>query len=298
MNHEYYAKQEQQHDKHIVIPDLHGESKLLDQVIDKYHDDQTRFVFLGDIIDQKGFADDDNNTKNIFESIKELGNLAVMTMANHEFVMQGGLFAKNQQIKEHYSTYWNMISQNTFEAYDLKPAIRDDHEAMGLLKLAMAELGHTAVLRSTVMYYETNKFIATHAGLEPKTDWLEQRDQLDKLAGELRVDNFPDYGGARDLPTQIFGIENAMGAEKIEGTNKISLSGHAHYLAPDSKRFQSLNIPISPERILHNGTKIRLASQVNYPSRQDLYIWKDWDEKIDVIPNPSRAKYDTQVEAA
>lgn len=298
MSHEYYAKQEQQHDKHIVIPDLHGESKLLDIVVDKYHDDQTRFVFLGDIIDKKGIDEKDNNTKHIFETIKDLGDLAVMTMANHEFVMQGGLFAKNQQIKDHYATYWNMISQNTFEAYELKPAIRDDHEAMGLLKLAMTELGHAAVLRSTVMYYETDKFIATHAGLEPKTDWEEQRNQLDKLASELRVDKFPDYGEARDLPSQIFGIENAMGAERIEGTNKISLSGHAHYLTPDSKRFQRLNIPISPDRVLHNGTKIRLASQVNYPSKQDLYIWKDWDEEIDVIPNPTRAKYDTQVEAA
>ena len=298
MNHEHYAKQEQQHDKHIVIPDLHGESKLLDQVIDKYHDDQTRFVFLGDIIDQKGIAEDDNNTKNIFESIKELGDLAVMTMANHEFVMQGGLFAKKPEIRNHYSTYWNMISQNTFEAYDLKPAIRDDHEAMGLLKLAMAELGHVAVLRSTVMYYETDKFIATHAGLEHNTEWIEQREQLDKLAGELSSDNFPDYGGARDLPSQIFGIENAMGAEENKGTDKICLSGHAHYLTPDSKRFQRLNIPISGERVLHNGTKIRLASQVNFPSRQDLYIWKDWDEEIDIIPNPSRYRHESQVEAA
>ena len=296
MNSEYYTPIEQQHDKHIVIPDLHGESKLLDQVIDKYHDDQTRFVFLGDIIDQKGIAEEDNNTKNIFESIKELGNLAVMTMANHEFVMQGGLFAKKPEIRDHYSTYWNMISQNTFEAYSLKPSIRDDHEAMGLLKLAMDDLAHIAVLRSTVMYYETDKFIATHAGLEPKRDWLEQRDQLDKLAIELGNDKFPDYGGARDLPTQIFAIENAMGAEKIEGTDKITLSGHAHYLTPESKRFQRLNIPISGDRVLHNGTKIRLASQVNFPSSQDLYIWKDWDQEIDIIPNPSRAIKTNEIE--
>ena len=191
-----------------------------------------------------------------------------------------------------------MISQNTFEAYDLKPAIRDDHEAMGLLKLAMAELGHIDVLRSTVMYYETDKFIATHAGLDAKGAWENQKEQLDKLATELSNDKFPDYGGARDLPTQIFGIENAMGAEKIEGTDKITLSGHAHYLTPDSKRFQRLNIPISADRVLHNGTKIRLASQVNFPSRQDLYIWKDWDEEIDIIPNPSRYKHASQVEAA
>jgi hypothetical protein len=58
-----------------------------------------------------------------------------------------------------------MISQNSFEAYGLAPTIRNDHEALSILKLYMEDAGHIDVLRNTSMYYETDKFIATDAGL-------------------------------------------------------------------------------------------------------------------------------------
>jgi hypothetical protein len=293
-----YSQIEQKHEKHIVIPDLHGESQLLEQVIDKYHDDETGFVFLGDVIDQKGVADKHNNSNLTISHIRDLGEIAIMTMANHEFVMQGSFFAKDQEIQDQYTEYWSMISENSFEAYDLHPEIRNDHEAMGILKLTMEELGHLAVLRSTTMYYETDLFIATHAGLDPKAPWELQRESLDILAAELREDSFPYYGGDKPLPSQIFSIHNAMGTEKVEGTDKITLSGHAHYLTPSSKRFVRLDTPTSPERILHDGKRVRLASHVNHPASHDLHIWKDWDQEIDIIPNPSRIQREPQIKTA
>jgi hypothetical protein len=93
MENNYYPKVEQKFDKHIVIPDLHGESKILEQVIDKYNDDNTGFVFLGDVIDQKGNAEEDNNSNILLSHIKDLGHIAILNMANHEFVMQGAFFA-------------------------------------------------------------------------------------------------------------------------------------------------------------------------------------------------------------
>jgi hypothetical protein len=133
-------------------------------------------------------------------------------------------------------------------------------------------------------------------GSNPVQPWEEQKEELDELALNLRKNNFPDYGGEKPLPSQIFSIQNAMGIDKVQGTNKITLSGHAHYLMPSPNRIVKLKQEFSPNRVLHGGKRIRLASQLNQPANQNLHIWKDWDEEIDIIINPISHKHQSGIE--
>ena len=38
-------------------------------------------------------------------------------------------------------------------------------------------------------------------------------------------------------------------------------------------------------RKILEGQRIRLASQLNRPKNDDLYIWQDWDQEIVTISN-------------
>ena len=273
----------QRFEKHIVIPDLHGESKLLEKVIDKYDNDSIGFVFLGDVVDQKGYLDSENNVSRLLDLMKELGNKAIMTMANHEFVLLGALFAKDPYVNHMYTSYWHMIENNTVRAYGL-PFDKSESTKENL-KGALRRAGHLAVLHAITMYYETDDFIATHAGVIPDVPWEIQKEELENLAQELSNDRFPDYSQNEAMPKQIFSLRNATAAKPVIATDKIVLSGHAHFLPPTSKEYSGGMRVTKSERSLNGGKRIRLASQLNRTSNDDLFIWHDWDQKIEKIPN-------------
>ena len=273
----------QRFDKHIVIPDLHGESKLLERIVDQYDNDSIGFVFLGDVVDQKGNFDTENNVFELMEIIKRLGDKAIVTMANHEFILMGALEARDPYVNYQYTEYWHMIENNVARAYGLpftKTETTKEH-----LRYSMRRAGHLALLNSITMYYETDTFIATHAGVIPNVPWEEQKDELSEIAADLRIGNFPDYAKDEIMPKQIFSLRNATTIAPITATNKIIVSGHAHFLPPTSKVYVEGMRAVRSERSLYGGQRIRLASQLNRPTNDDLFIWRDWDAKIEQIQN-------------
>ena len=76
----------QKFDRHVIIPDLHGENNLFTSVVDQYiNKEDIGFVLLGDIIDKSGKYEEKNNTSHFLsfsssQSIKVIkNNIKILT---------------------------------------------------------------------------------------------------------------------------------------------------------------------------------------------------------------------------
>lgn len=277
---------QQKYDRHVVIPDLHGENTLLERVIDLYQREDIGFVFLGDLIDRKGPVIDKNSVPKLLDTISALGKRAIITLANHELILLGALTSEDQIRAYAYSYYYNIIKANTLKDYGI---IEDTFDwAKEDLKSIMKSLGHLSLLESSTPYYETDDFIATHAGINHSTPWEIEKEKLDKLSTSLSKGEFPDPYPKNGVQMEeglepIFSFKNAMDSSPITSTDKIIVSGHAHSLG--NRRFNDTAKKNKNDRIILNGQRVRLASQLNKPKNDDLFIWQDWDNEIKVISN-------------
>ena len=124
------------------------------------------------------------------------------------------------------------------------------------------------LLKNITPYYETDKFIATHAGLTPDVPWQKQMQELEMVALDVL------QGIYSETPPQWFSFSNAnypYGNKSV--SYKTIISGHSH------------NLPVnSSDRITDYGRRVRLASHLNYPDRHPLDIWQDWDGGIITVP--------------
>jgi len=279
---------QQKYDRHVVIPDLHGENRLLENVISKYQREDTGFVFLGDLIDRKGDIKEPNSVPRLLDTIMGLGERAIICLANHELILLGALNSKDPLRSYAYSHYYDMIKARTVSDY----GINEDKFGWNKeeLKGKMIDLGHLALLMSATPYYETETFIATHAGINHTKSWDAQKQKLDRLADDLSKGIYPDPYPKNGLELEvelepIFSMKNATDTREITSTDKIIVSGHAHALHGSKVMGLEINRNPMKYRNILNGQRIRLASQLNRPKNDDLYIWQDWDNEIKVFPN-------------
>jgi len=278
----------QRFDRHVVIPDLHGENRILERVIEKYQREDTGFVFLGDLIDRKGNIEDIDSVPKLLNTILDLGDKAIICLANHELILLGALSTKDPLRRYAYSFYYDIIKAHTLSDYGI-PNDRFDWNKEELTE-RMNELGHLALLRSSTPYYETDKFIATHAGINHRIPWQIEKEKLDDLSLNLSKGDYPDPFPRNGVQLEdglepIFSIKNAIDTSPIKSTSKIIVSGHAHSL--HGSKVMGLDLTRNPmkSRKILEGQRIRLASQLNRPKNDDLFIWQDWDQEIVVIPN-------------
>jgi len=273
-----FEVQQQTQDKHVVIPDLHGEHHMSERVIDAYIDfPDVNFVFLGDVLDRRGITTDQE--KGVFrtlEQIRLLGERAVMVLANHEWYPLAAMFSKEGAYKETAIETWLGLESrrspefNTLSSYDLD---KTDDNVTEQFKYALMKAGHLAVLTQAMPYLETDTFIAVHAGLDPHLDWDIQKDYLLDTARDMA------HGVFYDNPEQWFSMDLAVDTRPILSTPKTVVSGHAHHLQNNLKD-NRLSFKTCRHRSLHGGKRIRLASQLNAPRTQPLYVWQDWDGEI------------------
>lgn len=269
---------QQTQDKHVVIPDLHGEHEMAERVIDAYIDfPDVNFVFLGDVLDRRGIATD--SEKGVFrtlEHIRKLGERAVMVIANHEWYPLAAMFSREGVYKETAIETWLGLESrrspefNTLLSYDLD---KTDDNVTEQFKSALMKAGHLAVLTQAMPYFETDTFIAVHAGVDPFIDWATQKDDLRDIARDMA------HGVFYDNPEQWFSMDLAVDTRPILGTTKTVVSGHAHHLQNNLKD-NRLSFKTSRHRSLYGGKRVRLASQLNAPRTQPLYVWQDWDGEI------------------
>lgn len=270
----------QRFDKHVVIPDLHGETELLRKAVEQYYDeDDVGFVFLGDVIDKRGsFTNPEDGVRATLETIRLLGNRAIITIANHEWYLLGSVLCRNTFHRQAIQEAWlqkrfgnnSSMEQNTFSSYGLA---NDGSSSAGELWAKMQSHGHIKVLTEATPYYETDRFIAIHAGLQYAKPWEDQRVDLDLAAARM------SNGAFDDTPDQWFSSPIATEATENHTIDKVVVSGHAHYLIPDARYVTGVDIS-SDQRSLHGGRRIRLASQINEPIHAPLFLWQDWDGQI------------------
>jgi len=269
---------QQTQDKHVVIPDLHGEHEMAERVIDAYIDfPDVNFVFLGDVLDRRGITTD--SEKGVFrtlEHIRKLGERAVMVIANHEWYPLAAIYSREGVYKETAIETWLGLESsrspefNTLSSYDLD---KIDDNVTEQFKSALMKAGHLAVLTQAMPYFETDRFIAVHAGVDPFIDWATQKDDLRDIACDMA------HGVFYDNPEQWFSMDLAVDTRPILGTTKTVVSGHAHHLQNNLKD-NRLSFKTSRHRSLYGGKRVRLASQLNAPRTQPLYVWQDWDGEI------------------
>lgn len=268
----------QEYGKHVVIPDIHGENEVLMQALDHYvDDDEVGFVFLGDILDKRGTdSPEDNGVYNTLETIRLLGERAVLVIANHEWVAHAAMSARPHGYAQAAAEMWlglgvnKTYQANTVEAYGIHDY---SYETPQRFKAALEAAGHLAVLTSATPYFETEKFIAVHAGVVPDTDWDEQKEYLIDVTRDM------NHGTYFDNPPQWFDMKLAVTTKPVRATDKVVVSGHAHFLM-HAKNRHAAHEHTSPDRSIHDGKRIRLASQLNAPNRNDLFVWQDWNGDI------------------
>jgi len=274
---------DQQFDKHVVVPDTHGEHKKVLSVVEQYYDyPDVGFVFLGDIIDKKGTKNDqDQGVRQTLEIIKNLGERAIVTVANHEWMLMGAVLTDSVVTRDAIEKTWlekhqnkytggSSIECNTLASYDLTNT--GAGSAVRLWR-EMRHHGHTRVLTKATPYYETDNFIAVHAGVKNDISWEDQKYELQMVGKEM------DDGVFWEQPDQWFSIELAVDATPVTVTDKTIVSGHAHYMIPDG-RYKKRVQNFSAQRILHDGKRVRLASQINAPQNEPLIVWQDWDGQL------------------
>jgi hypothetical protein len=285
---------EQAHDKHVVIPDIHGEYSMVQKAVDRYYDDpEIGFVFLGDIVDRKGKTKDreDGVFKSV-EIIRKLGNRAILLMANHEYFMHAAMFEKNPKKAREFANFWLGLDgqpsyeSNTASSYGItEPDYSSPSRFLDELKFAK----HDRVLTSATPYFETETFIATHAGIEPDIPLDEQKDYLETIATKMARGNYRSMVNQQCLPADIdkppqwFSLELAVDATPIEVTDKVVVSGHAHFFSPTRLASRKRPLTFSPERSINDGKRVRLASQLYARKYEDMFVWQDWDQQIITI---------------
>lgn len=266
-------------EKHVVIPDLHGEYAMLQQVIDCYYDDDAvGFVSLGDIVNRRRFElDKEAGVKRTVDLIHGLGSRAVVLYGNHEWNLTGAVFDRSRARREAWQLRWlgSMVSSrtesNTLSAYGVEVVRRNYEKTAQAFKNRLDELGHSHIFTDALLYYETDQFIAVHAGIDLKQPWEQQRAGLQQKQAEASQGIYQ-----LKIPEEIVSFRYACDTSYPEATPKTIVSGHAHVLALRTKENQGVDL--STERSLHGGQRIRLASELR--DGEPLYVWEDWTRKI------------------
>lgn len=268
---------ENEGDRHVVIADLHGEDEVLHRILDRYRrDDQVKFVFVGDVLDRKGNDfDAETGVFKTLDMLSELGKRAVLTLGNHEWLALGSMDAIDTAERQQIQSDWmglgtqGSVEANTFSSYGIdRNAISDITVAR--LKYTMKTMGHYAIIRDAFPFYETDTFIAVHAGIFSDIPWEKQRDDLTETWMKMK------FGEFSERPPQWFSMDLANSVIPITATDKIVVSGHSHVLGAERR----LKPRGSQFRSLHDGKRIRLASTLNAPTRAPAYVWQDWDGRV------------------
>lgn len=119
---------------------------------------------------------------------------------------------------------------------------------------AMQERGHLDLLARAAMYFETDDFIAIHAGLTSES-WSKQKEDLIKAQKTFEAP-------VQIVDDPIFTLSRRQ--EAFEVTEKVVITGHSHI--------------VPGPRVTALGKRVRLASQLNIG--EPLHVWQSWDGQI------------------
>lgn len=244
-----------QHERYVVVPDLHGHAELLASTHKIYGD--IGYVILGDVVDGP-------EVKQTLDIIKDID--AALLIGNHEWAMMAAMYEIDPEARQHWaSDVWlrYRTANQTIQSYGRNRSGRVSNR-LATLSRRLWETGHLDLLRRSRTYYEDEHVVAIHGGAT-NSPWVLQRHQLDEAQKEFDKDNF----GAE--PIQIFDHTHVLSKRNTTpiSIGKILITGHTNLV---------LN---SAQRVTDNGRRVRLGSRLHDGS--PLYVWENWSGMVKQI---------------
>ena len=212
----------QENMNHLVIPDSHGEYDKVSRIIDAYENTVDRFVFLGDVIDGR-------EVKPLINLIQSLGDKAITIVGNHEWVLRNALQDEPDELVAHWRhRLWSRYERDMLTSYGIARTRKWDINAEALSDVIRPN-GHYDWLASLPAFYETDSFVAIHAGPRHDLSWDIQKKELeDANTAEQRMQTEPlqvfDFGlsQVQDLPASV--------------DSRLFITGHSHLPATAENR--------------------------------------------------------------
>lgn len=238
-------------EKYVAIADLHSRSDVLKRVVDEYDGQDVRYVALGDSV---GRGPD---TAGVLDLLQR--EQAKITWGNWEFYRMAGLLHHDLAIRDLIQNDIKPFSfsyselQNDARSYGINPNSPSKSLIESITK-AMQERGHLDLLARAAMYFETDDFIAIHAGLTDES-WSKQKEDLIKAQKTFEAP-------IQVVDDPIFTLSRQQKA--FEATDKIVITGHSHI--------------VPGPRVTALGKRVRLASQLSMG--EPLHVWQSWDGQI------------------
>lgn len=213
----------------LAISDIHGCFDELVQLLDlcNYQSETDQLVLLGDYIDR---GPESKRTVSYIMELVEKG--AVALRGNHDQMFLDFLNHDDVKMIKRYlanggiSTLKNYVGPEHFQTGVTKDNLR---AARQLIKKTASE--HVAFLSALPYYYETDKHLFIHAGIDPTlTDWREtpQHDMIWIRQPFLFNDHQHDFTVVHGhSPTQY--IRGSKDNSVLFGNKKISIDGACAY---------------------------------------------------------------------
>lgn len=215
-------------ESYVVIPDVHGEYDAVSRVVDANIEDTDKFLFLGDVIGGP-------QTAKTIALIRQLGDRAITIVGNHEWICRNALSPQDDpQVDMWRRDAWRYSRQDILQSYGIQLQPNWDDNAT-LLRQAMTETGDFAWLNTLPPYYETDQFVAVHAGPQLDTPWVAQAAELDAAAAPAQR--------LHEVPAQIFDMQLAqLLAVPAHVDNRRFVTGHSHSVSGANQRIAERRI--------------------------------------------------------
>lgn len=249
----------------LVIPDVHGELEHTKRAVGLAEQLDAAPVFLGDTINRGP------NSKEVIELVKTLGDSAIAIVGNHEWYCRTALYDPDYAVSTAVrDNLWaGDMQNNMLKSYDL-PQSGDNETDAFYLRQAMEDEGHWDFIDKLPSFFETDEFVAVHAG--PKTDepWESQRADIEKKS-EQESRLFSEPQQVLDPAHKLSGVTDVP----REVDERIFITGHRHLALPPEQR--------TAER------RVCLASILNATS--PLYAWESRTGKIHTVEATEAKSY-------
>ena len=236
--------------RYTVVPDSHGQYALVGRMVVAHLGITDKFLFLGDILNGPDSA-------KLIRLIRELGDMAVTIVGNHEWVGRNAMTLTSDSVVGLWQTeIWPGYEEDTLQGYGIHPTKNWVRNA-DALREKMTETGDLAWLHGLPPYFATDEFIAVHAGPDHDYPWSIQAEALDQLLGydaRLHDEPAPIFSGKLG---QIVAVPELV-------DNRTFVTGHLHLTLPPEQR-------VAPR-------KIGLASTLDRGA--PLYVWQSDHNRI------------------
>ena len=165
----------------IVVPDTQGEVHLLygilEQIFDKNLLKDRKLVFLGDYMNRG------KNTKLLLDeciSLQKIGH--IFLRGNHEDVLIRAYLAHangDEFFRDILIYQWLRMESNTLLSYGVSKHRKNNFKIFEEFVDVLNASGHLKFLMNLPAYYQDDKLLMIHAGINPGTDWKTQKIDID-----------------------------------------------------------------------------------------------------------------------